>query len=498
MESIKTEVFLVAAVFSALLFISVAGVSAQTPSNTSSSASANTTCSDWWGRCQGQPCQNTPPKFSTQQQGGTVSGQCVQTEFRADSFTDTQGETTGLQDAMKFMQQALGTLQSLLGGGESSPSGGGSSPTGSVPTSDSGLDPNLSQNAQASTETSSDPASDILQQVFSNKAKEITVVGEEIKEPSGSFLEAVASGFGNITNKITEVTVGITDKSANQKVTPSLPDVDVKKIRQERSEVRTVDGGATIEISTEEESIGVSGFYGVIGGNIPDSKSLSLVGRLCVTRPWAGGIISNLIPSTFFDNLCTRGGYHVGPWPEIGQDPVNVTQVVRQAALRSDEAEEPIERKTVGISCLPEVIRQGSAAALAWSCGTGERLLGTGGFTASENETTLIVTPSKTASYSISCSNDFEDSCTITVINPRVAIWAEPEAVRLGSRTLVYWNTQDVDEDSCEVNGPSFHEYGPYGGASTVALNDHTSYTVTCTALDGQEVSETILVELAF
>jgi len=496
MRNKKTHAVVFFTAVSALLLISTGLAQAQT-ANTSSEA--NTRCADWQKTCAANGTCNDPPTFSQQAGGGTVSGTCSGSEFKGETFTDPQGETKplgGLGEAMGFLQQALGALQNLLGGGQGGGSGGGSSGGGSS----GGAAPiQPAQIPSTGAQTPSDPTASILESVFSNKADEITPVGQEDEgQPSANFLEAVSRGFGNITSKVAEVTVGIADTLNPPKASPSIPDAGAQKLLRERGEVRTTDDGATIEISTELEDTGVSGFYGVIGSSVPDSDSLSLIGRLCVTRPWASGFVSGVIPASFFDGLCERGGYHVGPWPEIGQDPVNATQVVQQAAQRAKDSEEPIQRKELGISCLPEVVRQGSAAALIWSCGTGEQIVGTVGFTAGANQTSLIVRPSKTTTYGISCSDDFEDSCTVTVINPRVAIWAEPEAARLGSRAIIYWNTQDVDEESCEVVGPSFQEYGPFGGASTVSINGPTEYTVTCTALDGDEVIETVTVELAF
>jgi hypothetical protein len=269
---------------------------------------------------------------------------------------------------------------------------------------------------------------------------------------------------------------------------------------QDKKEVRTTDDGATIEVGTDEDGTGISGFYGVSlagrTGNTFTPES-SLISRLCISRPWANNFLSNFIAPSFFDGLCERGGYHVGSLPELEDSVVNSTQAIERAIERAKTEVNPPIKKAKGISCTPEIIRQGAPAELEWSCGAGERLLSTVGFRTGVNDSKLTVNPSEDTLYGISCSNNFQASCTVTVVHPRVMLWAEPESVRLGARTVIYWNTEDVNEGTCTVTGPSFSEVGPFGSASTVALHDLTQYTITCTALDNQDVTETIFVDLA-
>lgn len=78
---------------------------------------------------------------------------------------------------------------------------------------------------------------------------------------------------------------------------------------------------------------------------------------------------------------------------------------------------------------------------------------------------------------------------------PVVDIWAEPDRVRLGTRTYVFWTSQNVE--SCKVSGPSFHHTTLSGGASTVTITDTTVYTIECKGLDGNEATDSVTVELA-
>lgn len=67
-------------------------------------------------------------------------------------------------------------------------------------------------------------------------------------------------------------------------------------------------GGATIYASSRSGNTEISGFYGSTAGG----TSQSAAGRMCQSRPWANNFLSYVIPPTFFDNLCSWGGYQVG------------------------------------------------------------------------------------------------------------------------------------------------------------------------------------------
>ena len=78
---------------------------------------------------------------------------------------------------------------------------------------------------------------------------------------------------------------------------------------------------------------------------------------------------------------------------------------------------------------------------------------------------------------------------------PLVDIWAEPDRVRLGTRTYIFWDSRNVD--SCEARGPSFEQYTLSGGASTVPISDTSRFTIVCTAPDGSTVEDSVTVYLA-
>jgi hypothetical protein len=83
----------------------------------------------------------------------------------------------------------------------------------------------------------------------------------------------------------------------------------------------------------------------------------------------------------------------------------------------------------------------------------------------------------------------------VTGLQPAVDIWAEPDRVRLGTRTYIFWQSRDVE--SCEALGPSFEQRSLSGGASTVPISDASTFRIECTAADGTVVSDSVTVFLA-
>ena len=241
---------------------------------------------------------------------------------------------------------------------------------------------------------------------------------------------------------------------------------------------------------------GVAGFYGTPGNaNTFAGQRSSILGRLCIARPWASSAVSWLINPSFFDGLCTRYGY--GANTTVARAPVDTTALSRQVIKNAEDSRVNVPlKKSKGITCAPPVVREGNAVELAWSCGS-SRVVQTGGFKTTAGTTRASLVPKSNAVYGITCEDGFTDVCSVRVIRPRVAVWTEPKEVRLGARAVVYWNTEDVIPDSCIVTGPSFFERGPSGGAATVAINDIGIYKIACVAVDGATTTAQAKIELS-
>ncbi|HEY4517003.1 MAG TPA: hypothetical protein VJG64_03580 [Candidatus Paceibacterota bacterium] len=75
-----------------------------------------------------------------------------------------------------------------------------------------------------------------------------------------------------------------------------------------RGDIKSLGSGATIYASSRSGNTEISGFYGSTAGGTPQSAA----GKMCKSRPWSSNFLSYVIPSSFFDNLCSWGGYKVG------------------------------------------------------------------------------------------------------------------------------------------------------------------------------------------
>jgi hypothetical protein len=78
-----------------------------------------------------------------------------------------------------------------------------------------------------------------------------------------------------------------------------------------------------------------------------------------------------------------------------------------------------------------------------------------------------------------------------------VKIWAVPASVPVGSRTSIFWNSQNVE--SCLVTSPdgSFNETALSGGASTVPLSGATTFSMSCMGLDGNPATGSVTVQMS-
>lgn len=211
---------------------------------------------------------------------------------------------------------------------------------------------------------------------------------------------------------------------------------------------------------------------------LADIGNQNAIGNLCSSRPWATGIMATLLPTGFLDGVCAKWGY--GPQ---GFSSADTTTFNPQAVEK-------------GINC-PRYVKPGTEAVISWSCGTSARLSAVAGLPGVHpSDTRTTVAPDKPSqTYGIRCSDGFENFCTIRTIDPKVNIWAEPTAVRLGARANIFWASQDTT--GCSVTGPSFNETGLEGGASTVSITRPTTYTALCTTAAGDNVEASVTVDFS-
>ncbi|TSC87020.1 MAG: TrbL protein [Parcubacteria group bacterium Gr01-1014_8] len=142
---------------------------------------------------------------------------------------------------------------------------------------------------------------------------------------------------------------------------------DPKKLE---GDIRVGVSGGTIFARSRDpgSNTEVAGFFG--GNAFNANASRSLVGRLCAARPWAGGIIGSIIPPSFFDGLCRRGGYQVGivalqPGSAKGGKKGTIT-ITGQKQQRQTVDSSTIEAE-VDIWAEPASVRLGTRTYIFWT-----------------------------------------------------------------------------------------------------------------------------------
>lgn len=131
-----------------------------------------------------------------------------------------------------------------------------------------------------------------------------------------------------------------------------------------------VSGGTIIARSRDPQTnTEVAGFFG--GGAVTLTQSQSLIGRLCTSRPWANGFISQIIPPSFFDGLCQRGGYQAGAVTVV---PVTTTQkrpaiIITQpkTGTTTQAVPAPTVQPVVDIWAEPANVRLGTRTYIFWN-----------------------------------------------------------------------------------------------------------------------------------
>jgi hypothetical protein len=86
---------------------------------------------------------------------------------------------------------------------------------------------------------------------------------------------------------------------------------------------------------------------------------------------------------------------------------------------------------------------------------------------------------------------------TAPVIAPHVSIRAAPASVPLDTRTSIFWNSQGVTDCTETSSDGSFNQSSLSGGAATVPLTSATTFTISCLAPDGSQVTGYVTVNLS-
>ena len=357
----------------------------------------------------------------------------------------------GLGDLLGAVSKILGALgagQPPAGGGGSGGVSGGSQGCTqyyqvSTPTSDpcayyvpqvsSSIDTSTGGTGGTGGTGSSNPISDLINSLTGGNSGSPNSSGSNTNNNTGGS-NSNTSGGGTSTNSGNGVNTGTGTGGVSSTTAGQVTGIGPGGAK---GDIRVLPDGTTVVI-TNQNSAGNSVIAGFLGmGANGASQSQGIAAELCRTRPWAKNFLSFIIPPVFFDSLCTLRGFQVGDAPVVsgGQPQVGVQTTI----IRNPGPANPI--------VIPAV---------------------------------QPIIPAIPASPQM-----------------QVDIWATPAAVPLGTRTTIFWTSKNAAE--CVETSPdgSFSHSTLSGGGATVPLSGATTFTISCTALDGTHMTDFVTVNLA-
>jgi hypothetical protein len=189
-------------------------------------------------------------------------------------------------------------------------------------------------------------------------------------------LQDALSGGGSIN--VSEQLIGNLDTTATQTPPPApaagfpttqnLSGQAVNLQSGTQGDIVVGEGSATIFARARDTQANteVAGFY---GSDTFGSQPQGVVAGMCQNRPWAGSIVSFVIPPSFFDSLCAWRGYQVGtpappPPPVIQQTPTPASAASPTPTPTPTASTIPAE---VDIWAVPDKVPLGSRTSVFWN-----------------------------------------------------------------------------------------------------------------------------------
>lgn len=310
-------------------------------------------------------------------------GKCV-----GDGFNTPGGDMKGIGDIGKFLEQAMGMAQKLM---EMAKKGGGGGGGGGGQTPQTGpLYPACVRNAATNT-VSPIPCTETNGAINYGTSGTGGTTGTISGSASDILLGALSGGSSaasstntNTNTSSTTITItggqiGTTETSpsviiqgAQSGVQPSAQLSQQQGMLQGDIVVGGTGGMLYVRSRDPQNNTEVAGFFG--GNTVGQQQSSSLIGNMCGTRPWSGGLLGGFISPSFFDSLCQRFGYQVGVIPVTNSGTVN-TVVPKQPSITITQ--QPVTPTTVtpSVALQPEAdiwanpasVRLGSRTYIFWN-----------------------------------------------------------------------------------------------------------------------------------
>ena len=325
---------------------------AQTNTAAATDASCRVACAAAQAQNPPKPCPSPTLILCGVNVGGAVTGICQLTGCQAITAAGLNGGNamSSMGDLAKTIGQILGQLMS--GSGSGSDSGSSDTPAATCPNG----------YYQSSVQTS-DPCAYYVPSTVPTSTvdtsgqdllNELGQTGSNTIDTSGVNLNANLTTTANVTG---------TFQAPNSQTGTTTPGLS--------GGIQTSGTGATFVANNVQSNTETSAFFGgdTLGGFVKN-----LIGGWCEARPWAGGIIASIIPPSFFDGLCTHGGFTVGtPAPVVAasnqtsatltQTPVQHTTPTQQTALPTTQ----LIPARVDIWAVPSAVPLGARTTIFWN-----------------------------------------------------------------------------------------------------------------------------------
>jgi hypothetical protein len=157
---------------------------------------------------------------------------------------------------------------------------------------------------------------------------------------------------------------------------------------------------------------------------------------------------------------------------------------------------------TATLAANPASIAAGGSSTLSWSSTNASSCMATGAWTGARvTSGTLVVSPTATATYSLSCTGaggtSPVKSATITVAAvtpaPTVTLSATPATIALGGTSQLSWTSTNAT--TCNASGAWSGTMATSGTYTTPALAAASSFTLSCSGAGGI-ASQTVMVAI--
>ncbi len=314
-------------------------------------------------KCQATVCTDVTSSLTTT---GTCTYPAM--ECQGKSSSGGAGNSGGLLDSSSL--SGLGTVLGMLLGKlmQGQPGGGSGSAAGSMPYTSAGTTGCTGSYFQTSDISQlSNPCAMYSPSTTSNSPASTLATGT-----TGSTCDALSQLLGtcnssNATSTGSPVTITNNNVNTNTNATPSTSLTTVQGTttasttsglgtpavlgpQSQSGNILFTTNGATIvgSLLNLPNNSTIAGFYG--GDSFSNGKPQGIAASLCQSRPWANSFVSALIPSSFFDNLCSSNGYQVGapPAPQVQ---------LQQTPASTPKPAAPAAATTAATSSVPAVVQ---------------------------------------------------------------------------------------------------------------------------------------------